>query len=152
MENTVLKLLQCLSDINSNNCLVSVYAGGQTGIQSNKYTKYHSLQGQAVQKHSRCCFFFYSKHWLGSFKNSQKIINKIFNNDLKIVSLFWSSSTLPALSNYRNYFFLFFGSFYWLNCWGGFPLIHPGVIMKDFSWGWGYYLVCYLSESQGGSN
>lgn len=35
MENTVLKLLQCLSDINSNNCLVSVYAGGQTGIQSN---------------------------------------------------------------------------------------------------------------------
>lgn len=25
MENTVLKLLQCLSDINSNNCLVSVY-------------------------------------------------------------------------------------------------------------------------------
>lgn len=149
MENTVLKLLQCLSDINSNNCLVSVYAGGQTGIQSNKYTKYHSLQGQAVQKHSRCCCFFYSKHWLGSFKNSKKIINKIFNNDLKIVSLFWSSSTFPALSNYRN---LFFGSFYWLNCWGGFPLIHPGVIMKDFSWGWGYYLVCYLSESQGGSN
>lgn len=149
MENTVLKLLQCLSDINSNNCLVSVYANGQTGIQSNKYTKYHSLQGQAVQKHSRCCFFFYSKHWLGSFKNSKKIINKIFNNDLKIVSLFWSSSTFPALSNYRN---LFFGSFYWLNCWGGFPLIHPGVIMKDFSWGWGYYLVCYLSESQGGSN
>lgn len=46
MENTVLKLLQCLSDINSNNCLVSVYANGQTGIQSNKYTKYHSLQGR----------------------------------------------------------------------------------------------------------
>lgn len=58
-----------------------------------------------------------------------------------MVSLFWSSSTFPALSNYRN---LFFGSFYWLNCWGGFPLIHPGVIMKDFSWGWGIILFVIL--------
>lgn len=32
MENAVLKLLQCLSDINGNNCLVSVYAGGQQQI------------------------------------------------------------------------------------------------------------------------
>lgn len=152
MENNVLKLLQCLSDINSNNCLVSVYANGQTGIQSNKYTKYHSLQGQAVQKHSRCCFFFYSKHWLGSFKNSKKIINKIFNNDLKIVSLFWSSSTFPALSNYRNYFFFIFWEFLLIKLLGWVSSYSPGVIMKDFSWGWGYYLVCYLSESQEGSN